>query len=97
MNSTIVMEEVTDEKELAEAQLRREFYDRNFAWFQLNSNKIYRKYRGKCIAVAGEELFVADTMPEVWQLAETKYPKDKGIFAHYIFKEKAIRIYGNWR
>ncbi len=97
MNPTIVMEEVTDEKELAEARARREKFDRNAAWFQSHASEIYRKHRGKCIVIAGEELFVADTPEEVWKFARTAHPTDDGSFIHYIPKQKLARIYGNWR
>lgn len=97
LQNLTVMEIVTDEKEIARAQMQRQFYRRNFAWFQAHSNEIYRKYHGKCVAVAGCELFVGDAPEDVWKRAEAAHPNDKGIFIHYIPKEKANRIYGNWR
>ncbi len=57
----IVMSEVTDPVELAKARKRWEQADRNSAWLQAHVPEIYSRHRGKCICVAGEELFVADT------------------------------------
>ena len=95
--NSIVMEEITDEKELAEAHERRKDFDRNTDYFQAHSQEIYRKYRGKCVLIAGGELFTTDTAEEAWALAKRVHPEDKGKFVHYIPREKAIRLYGNWR
>ena len=53
------------------------------------------KHRGKCICVAGEELFVADTAAEALAQATAAHPDDKGRFVHYIPKEKVPRIYAH--
>src|SRR5919201_4176759 len=57
--SPIVMEEVTDPEELAKARAQRERFDRNSAWLQAHITEIYACYRGKCVVLAGEELFAA--------------------------------------
>lgn len=91
----VVMEEVTDPEELARAQARRERFDRNFAWFQTRASEFFTRYRGKCIVIAGEELFVADTPEDAWSLAEAAHPEDEGSFIHYIPKDKVARIYAH--
>jgi hypothetical protein len=88
-----VMEEVTDPVELAEAQTQREQFDRNSAWLQAHASEIYPRHRGKCICVAGEELFVAETASEALAKATAAHPHDKGRFVHYIPKQKVPRIY----
>jgi hypothetical protein len=94
-NLKIIMEEVTDLQELAEAQAQRKQFDRNAAWLQAHISEIYTKYRGKCICIAGEELFVADTAKEAVALATAAHPEDDGWFTRYIPKEKVPRIYAN--
>lgn len=89
----IIMEEVTDPEELAKARVRWERFDRNWAWFQAHVPEIYSRYRGKCIAIAGEELFAADTPEEVITWATATHPEDEGWFVHYIPREKLVRIY----
>jgi hypothetical protein len=89
----IVMEEVTDLEELTKARAQRERFDRNAAWFQAHVLEIYARYRGKCICIAGEELFVADTPEEAMALAGAAHPEDDGSFVHYIPREKLARIY----
>lgn len=91
----LVMEEVTDPVQLAEAQAQREQFDRNSAWLQAHASEIYPKHRGKCICVAGEELFVAETASEAVAQATAAHPHDKGRFVHYIPKQKVPRIYAH--
>lgn len=91
--ASVVLEEVTDPAQLAEAQARRQRLERNWAWFEAHATEIYTQHRGKCICIAGEELFVADTAEEVLALANTAHPDDDGRFTRYIPREKAARIY----
>ena len=93
--SPIVMEEVTDPEELAKARAQRERFDRNSAWLQAHIAEIYARYRGKCICIAGEELFVADTLEEALALATAAHPEDDGRFLRYIPREKLDRIYAH--
>jgi len=65
----IIMEEVTDPQELAEARAQRELFDRNADWLQAHASEVYTKYRGKVICIAGEELFAADSAKEAIALA----------------------------
>jgi hypothetical protein len=91
--ATIVLEEVTDPVQLAKAQTRRAHFDRNWAWFEAHAAEIYSQHRGKCICIAGEELFVADTAEEVLALASAVHPQDEGRFTRYIPRERTARIY----
>ena len=94
----IVMEEITDPDEIAKARALRERFDRNFAWLQAHASEVFARYRGKCICIAGEELFVADTPKEVLAQAKAAHPEDNGFFVHYIPRQKMARIYANrWR
>ena len=94
----IVMEEIIDPEELAKARTQRTRFDRNTVWLQAHAAEVYPRYRGKCICIAGEELFVADTPEEVLALAKAAHPDDDGFFLHYILREKPARIYANsWR
>lgn len=91
----IVMEEVTDPEELAQARAQRELFDRNSAWLQAHATEVFSRHRGKCICIAGEELFVADTPEEALALAKAAHPDDDGRFVHYIPREKLARIYAD--
>jgi hypothetical protein len=89
----IVMEEVTDADELARARRQRERFDRHAAWLQAHLSEVYAQHRGKCMCIAGEALFVADTAKEAIALATAAHPDDDGWFTRYIPKEKVARIY----
>jgi len=91
------MEEVTDPGEIARARAQRERFDRNAAWLQVHAQEIYPRYRGKCICIAGEELFVAETPEEANALAKAAHPDDDGSFVQYIPRERFARIYANRR
>jgi hypothetical protein len=89
----VVMEEMTDPEELARARARREQFDRNWVWFEAHAREIYTAHRGKCICIAGQELFVADTPREVLARARSAHPNDEGRFTRYIPLERTFRIY----
>jgi hypothetical protein len=90
----ITMEEVTDPEELAQARARDERFARNSAWLQRHATEMYTQHRGKCICVAGEELFIADTPEEALTQARTAHPEEDGsILIRYIPREKVARIY----
>jgi hypothetical protein len=89
----ITMGIVTDPQEIAAAEARRAALERNVSWFQAHAAEICRTYRGKCICVAGQQLFVADSPQEAIALARAAHPEDQGDFVHYIPKESMLRIY----
>jgi hypothetical protein len=92
---TVVMEEVTDPEELAKARVQDERFERNSAWLQAHISEVYSQHRGKCICIAGEELFVADTPQEVIDLASAAHPEDNGKLLRYIPREKVARVYAH--
>jgi len=91
-NRTIVMEPVTDAIEVAEARAQRERFDRNSAWLQAHIAEVYSQYRGKCVCVAGEELFVADVAKEAIALATATHPDDNGWFTRYIPPKRPLEF-----
>jgi hypothetical protein len=96
-DTPIVMEVVTDPVEIAEALARHARFQRNSAWLQAHIPEVYSRHRGKCIAVAGQELFVADTPEEVMAQAQSAHPEDDAVLIRYIPKERLERIYANRR
>src|SRR5262245_3201113 len=87
----VVMEEVTDPQEIAEAQAQMEQARRNSAWLQAHAHEIYTQHRGKFIVVAGEELFVGNTPEEANALAKAAHPEDKGRLSQHIYPQKMTR------
>lgn len=93
----IEIEEVTDPVELAAARAQRAQFDRNAAWLQAHAADVYSKNRGRCICIAGEELFVGATPEEVLAKATAAHPEDRGRFVHYIPRERVPRVYAHRR
>jgi hypothetical protein len=93
----IVMTEVTDPEELAKAKVQDERFERNWAWFEAHNAEIYSLHRGKCLCIAGQELFVGDTPGEVIARAKAAHPDDNGLFTRIIPKERTYRIYAHRR
>jgi hypothetical protein len=88
---------VTDPEELARARAQDERFERNWKWFEAHAPEIYKTHRGKCLCVAGEELFVADKPEEALARAKAAHPEDDGLFTRIIPWEKGPRIYANVR
>jgi hypothetical protein len=97
-SNPIEMEEVIlTPAELAKENERWQRYECNAAWLQTHAHEVYSQNRGKYICIAGQELFVADSVPEVVELAKQAHPEDDGRYLRYIPREKIPRIYANQR
>jgi len=96
-NNRVVIEVETDPGELAKARARNQRFERNWAWLEAHAAEVYR-HRGKFICIAGEQLFVADSVEEVLAQATAAHPDDDGRFTRYIPKERGTRIHAHrWR
>lgn len=91
----LVVEEVSDPAELARSKLQDERFERNSAWLQAHFAEVYSRHRGKCICVAGEELFVGDSPEEVFSKAKAAHPEDDGRLLRYIPRQRMSRIYAS--
>jgi len=89
----LVLEEVQDPEALRRARAQRARFDRNAAWLRRHASEVYVRHRGKCICVAGEDLFVGDTPAEARALARSEHPEDDGMFVQYIPCENVPRVY----
>jgi len=96
-SNSVTMSEVTDPGQIAQAQGRRERFDRNWSWFEAHAPEVYAAHRGKCVCVAGEQLFAADTAEEALALAAAVHPGDPGSFTLYIPRERMERVYAYQR
>ena len=65
----IVMEIVTDPVMLGKARALDERFKRNWEWYEPQISGVFQKYRGKCICVAGQEIFAGDTPQEALEAA----------------------------
>jgi hypothetical protein len=79
----------------AEAKRRRaqmERSRRNSAWLQAHWGDLLPQARGKFVAVAGEEGFIADTAEEAWAWARRAHPEDDAATVQYVRTDTNPRI-----
>ena len=91
MSKSVIIEEQPLTPELARLFEQAE---RNRHWFNEHCEalEVYKRFRGRYVAAAGGELFVADTPQEVERLAREKCPDDLP-HVRYTPQEKLSRIY----
>lgn len=92
-----MIEDVTDPTEVARFRVREQHARRNSEWLQAHWNDILPQARGKFLAVAGQEAFIADSPDEAWAIAEAAHPEDQGVFVQYVRFEFGPRIYAHRR
>ncbi len=73
-----MIEVVTDPAAIAAHRAGTEAFRKNVAWYDANIDELAPKARGKHLAVAGGEAFIADTFEEVRAWVEAKHPDDLG-------------------
>ena len=91
------IEEVDDPDEVARFRAQDERARRNSDWLQGHWADVLPQARGKFLAVAGEEAFIANTPEEAWAMAEAAHPEDDGAFVEYVRPERGPRIYAHRR
>ncbi len=95
MSQRVTIEELPHDPEFE--RLFAQAY-RNLMWFSEHAEElgVFKKYRGRYVAAAGGEMFVADSREEVERLAREKHP-DEMPHIRYIPREKCHRIYAYQR
>jgi hypothetical protein len=79
------------EAERRRAQLERA--RRNGEWLQSHWAELLPQARGKFVAVAGGEGFIADTPEEAWAWTRQAHPEDDGATVQYVRADTNPRIY----
>ena len=93
--SRFILEEVTDPEEIARARAQHERARHDDDWLQAHWPEIVPQARGRFLAVAGQEAFIADTPEEAWAMAIAAHPDDDGAHAQYVIPEPGPRIYAH--
>jgi hypothetical protein len=88
-----VVEEVRSQYEGARYQMQRDRAKRNSDWLQGHWADLLPRARGKFVAVAGQEAFIADTYEEAWALAGSAHPEDDGALCQFVFPHEGPRNY----
>ena len=93
----LVIEEVDVPEYAARAREAFERHRRNSEWLQAHWADVLPQARGKFLAVARQESFIADTPEEAWEWARKTHPEDDGAFVRYIRNDLGPRIYAYQR
>ena len=91
------IEEVSNQNDIARSQAQDTRHRRNSAWLQAHWAEVLPQARGKFLAVAGQEPFIADTPAEAWAWIASTHPEDTGAIVRYIRPETGPRIYADHR
>lgn len=91
----IVIEEVTDPEQIARIQAQHKQMQRNSDWLQAHWPDVLPQARGRFLAVACQEAFIADTWEDAWAMAKAAHPEDNGALLQYVRPEKGPRIYAH--
>ncbi len=92
----VEVEDETDPDVVTRALARNDRFERNWAWLEAHATEVYG-HRGKFICIAGEQLYVADSVEEAYRKAIAAHPDDDGAFTRYIPVERLARIYADRR
>lgn len=90
----VTIEEVTDPQQVARHRAQDERHARNLKWLESHWNDLPNA-RGRFVAVAEQEAFVADTADSAWNWARTRHPADDGAIVLFVPAKKGWRIYAH--
>jgi len=91
----LIMDLVDDPAEITRTHAQHERANRNDEWLQMHWGDVLPQARGKFLAVAGQEAFIADTFEEAWAKARAAHPDDDGALCQYVFPSRGPRIYAH--
>ena len=92
---SFIIEEITDPVEIARSQELAAKVDPNLDWLEGHWSELIPQARGKFVAIAGQEAFVADTSDEAIRLARLAHPNDEGWISRFVPRHEGPRLYGN--
>jgi hypothetical protein len=97
LGDRLILEEVNDPAVAARHRAQQERFRRNADWLESHWGDLLPQARGKHVALAGQEAFIANTPEEAWAWVAAKHPEDDGAFVRYVIREKGPRIYARLR
>src|SRR4051812_30862787 len=93
MSENLVVREQADDPTANGRQrerARNEQAIRNTEWLLTHWPSYVPQARGKHLAIAGEEPFIADTQEEALALARAAHPEDEGIVYRYVYPDGSL-------
>jgi hypothetical protein len=88
----VVMEQADDLAARARERQRvlDEQADRNYRWLRAHWAEILPQARGKSVAVAGQEAFIADTDEQARAMAQAAHPEDEGLVYTTVWRGQTL-------
>ncbi len=90
-----IIEERDDPERATQLRQQDEAARRNERWLQSRWPELRPRARGRHIAVANQEAFIADTSKEAWAMAMAAHPDDNGALLQYVIPHDGPRIYAD--
>src|SRR5438477_248259 len=88
----LIIGEVTDEREIARHNAQDKRHARNLNWLQTHWSDLPAA-RGRYVAVANQQAFVAETAAAAWNWARLQTPSDDGAVVMHVPAEQSWRIW----
>ena len=96
-NSNFIVSSIDEPAGVAEVRARNERGRRNLTWLEGHWADFLPQARGRFVAVAGEDGYVADSAEEAWAWAKKTHPEDDGAIVQFVRSDEGPRIYANRR
>lgn len=93
--SNFVIEDVSDPDDIRRSHTQDQRHRRNSDWLQTHWADVLPQARGKFVAVAGEEMFIAETPGEAWAWVDAAHPEDSGAIVRYVPTSTGPRLYAD--
>ena len=83
-NHELILEEVTDPALIECSRIAFARAKLNSDWLAAHWPEVLPSAKGRYVAIAGQEAFIADTAREAWRRAEEAHPEDSGAFVKFV-------------
>ena len=93
--NVFMFEEESDPQVIARHHAQDQRQKRNLAWLESHWGQLLPQARGRFLAVADEQAFIAQSADAAWEWIDVNHPKDVGAFVQHVPAKPAMRIYAN--
>ena len=95
--SDLTVEIIDDAEYNDRVRVGDEQFDRNAAWLEAHWPDLLPEARGRFVAVADQQAYVAPTLEEAWAWARANHPDDEGPLVQHVPKDTRPRVYAHQR
>jgi len=92
-NQEITIEQLVDPVDDLRRQQHRTSAQANWDWLGCHWTELLPRAYGKFLAVADQEVFLADTLDSALEWVRTVHPEDTGHLVEYVWPPQGPRIY----